>query len=468
MEEEREIAANKLGVSVDVSYEEALKILNPKVAALDALILNTPHPEMKQKYVQKRNEFIHAFNVLFPGHPVPITKEPEILPIEPEPAQLPYYEPPKELPVKSETGDRSAPQKKIKWHKLAIVIFLIVLIASSLFVIFELKSDKSGRLLVHSDSDCIVYIDGIERSRLSANQERMLSIPLGDHVIKAVGVEMKDSWQDTVRIYPKGQMIVDIKLQSITAKRVALKKAEKEGQRKQKEQSVNQPVISSPKEPQPEKRSLTREQLVIIRDKYNRGRQEYDQGNYFEAVGYLEYAAKLGDVMAQCYLHYIYMRKETGSYNLQKAKEWALKAVNHQDNEFDYSENKTNLMYNLGLIYGLFSDKKNYIESEKWFRKAAKRGHSDAQYNLGLFELAGYVSGRPNPIQAEYWLLASSKQGNEKALEKLFQLGMMYYNGDTEGVPKDIRKAKEIWEELDAIGYWKASSALKDLILENY
>jgi TPR repeat protein len=82
------------------------------------------------------------------------------------------------------------------------------------------------------------------------------------------------------------------------------------------------------------------------------------------------------------------------------------------------------------------------VRAAQWYRRAAVRGHSDAQYNLGFM----YVLGEGVPSDHEEglrWLKLAAAQGNCMSLSLLAGL---YRNG-YHGVPIDLSEAAH-WEEL--------------------
>jgi TPR repeat protein len=86
------------------------------------------------------------------------------------------------------------------------------------------------------------------------------------------------------------------------------------------------------------------------------------------------------------------------------------------------------IRFTLGKIYVSGDDRvpKDLVEAEKWYRKAAKIGHTGAQLSLGnLYE---YKDG----VEAVKWFRLAAEQGDAKA-----QLGLSrhYFRGD--GVPND-------------------------------
>jgi TPR repeat protein len=76
-----------------------------------------------------------------------------------------------------------------------------------------------------------------------------------------------------------------------------------------------------------------------------------------------------------------------------------------------------------------------------WYRRAAERGHTDAQYNLGFMYLRG--EGLPcDHMEGLRWLHCAADQGDEQSLRLLADL---YRNGHY-GVPLDLDEA-ERWDK---------------------
>ena len=83
-------------------------------------------------------------------------------------------------------------------------------------------------------------------------------------------------------------------------------------------------------------------------------------------------------------------------------------------------------------------------EAVKWFLRAAKHGHADAQFFLGTCLSAGKGIDK-NPSEAAKWFLKSAEQGNSNAQ---YMLGFAYVTGN--GVPKD---------EIEAYAFFNLAAA---------
>ena len=91
-------------------------------------------------------------------------------------------------------------------------------------------------------------------------------------------------------------------------------------------------------------------------------------------------------------------------------------------------------------------DKASAIE---WFRKAAERGHADAQDTTGL------LCADRDAAVAVVWFRKAAEQGHTKAQ---YNLGCAYYNGH--GVPVDKAVAAELYRRAAELGYAKAQYSL--------
>jgi len=98
----------------------------------------------------------------------------------------------------------------------------------------------------------------------------------------------------------------------------------------------------------------------------------------------------------------------------------------------------------LGAYYGTgdWTGPCDPVRAAQWYRRAAERGHSDAQYNLGFMYLLG--EGVPsNHEEGLRWLKLAAAQGNDTSMSLLSDL---YRNGHW-GVPVDLSEAAH-WESL--------------------
>lgn len=120
--------------------------------------------------------------------------------------------------------------------------------------------------------------------------------------------------------------------------------------------------------------------------------------------------------------------------------------INEYNPKFSQDDSKENQMPAYSQFdMGLESEQRgNYSEAAEWYRKAANRGHVDAQYNLGIL----YEEGRgvtQNYTEASNWYAIAARQGNPNAQ---YSLGLMYESG--RGVALDYVEAY-MWLSLSII-----------------
>lgn len=83
----------------------------------------------------------------------------------------------------------------------------------------------------------------------------------------------------------------------------------------------------------------------------------------------------------------------------------------------------------------------NYKEAEKWFRMAAKQGHSEAQFSLGELYLFGGEGVKTDCKEAIFWLKQSAATAHPS---HQFRLGYAYFcDGNYYEAEKWIRSAAE-------------------------
>jgi len=101
--------------------------------------------------------------------------------------------------------------------------------------------------------------------------------------------------------------------------------------------------------------------------------------------------------------------------------------------------------------------KQNYIEAEKWFRKAANQGHASSQSQLGNLYYNGQGVDK-DFSSAVHWYKKAADQGEDDAQ---YSLGNMYSAG--EGVPKNYAEAVKWFqksaEQGNTLGQWGLGAA---------
>ncbi len=109
--------------------------------------------------------------------------------------------------------------------------------------------------------------------------------------------------------------------------------------------------------------------------------------------------------------------------NDTEAFEWMLKAAKKGDSI---------AQYNVGLMYQMGTGvAQNAKERAKWTRKAAEQGLVQAQFDLGVIYFQGDGVGINN-TESSKWFLKAAEQGHS---DSQYVIGVAYYLG--EGVTKD-------------------------------
>jgi hypothetical protein len=111
----------------------------------------------------------------------------------------------------------------------------------------------------------------------------------------------------------------------------------------------------------------------------------YDSGKYPEAVRLLQPLADKGDSIAQLKLGLLYYYGYGVEESEPKAIEWLKKSA---------AQGNLDAMYHIGniLTFGVETHKLSAdadVDAARWYFEAARAGHRDAQYALGLMFLAG-------------------------------------------------------------------------------
>jgi hypothetical protein len=89
---------------------------------------------------------------------------------------------------------------------------------------------------------------------------------------------------------------------------------------------------------------------------------------------------------------------------------------------------------------------RDYVTAVDWFKRAAEKGYSAAQTNLGAMYSRGLGVSRNHASAVKWYRLAAAK-GN---LSAQFNLGAKYANG--EGVPQDYARAHMWWNIAASLG----------------
>ena len=99
----------------------------------------------------------------------------------------------------------------------------------------------------------------------------------------------------------------------------------------------------------------------------------------------------------------------------------------------------------------------DHVEAARWYRKAARQGNLQAEFNLGAL----YDIGQGVPLdhaQAARWYRKAARRG---IIDAQFNLGVMYEEG--QGVARDTAEAARWYRQAAERGLPMAQMALADL-----
>lgn len=188
-----------------------------------------------------------------------------------------------------------------------------------------------------------------------------------------------------------------------------------------------------------------------IEHSYKRGKECLDGGVMGNAFEYFKKAAEQGHVDAQ--------------YQLAKM---------YQDGKVEIELPKSRKDIDDHAAAAARSESVREKYATKWYGKAAKQGHAEAQYELAMQYLTGKVGGpskeglgateadvsveKSNFEIAVQWLTLSAEQNIDAAM---YKLGEIYDIGNN--LPQDIAKARELYSKAAAKGNRDAIVALAAL-----
>ena len=211
--------------------------------------------------------------------------------------------------------------------------------------------------------------------------------------------------------------------------------AELEAETKQFEAKVEELKSNPQKEAELRKKAENGdiEAQIFLGKYYYKCYHDYSENlDYYksEYIKWLKRAAEAGSAKAQIELHNRYYSLEGScEHNFVEATRWLDMAL---------KQNSTEAMYKLGCDYGSlggsmsgtsnFVVRHDYSKMIDWYRKAAERGHVEAQYELGYFYHMGCIyrnfnlTWKERYSEVEKWYRLASSNGYKKAEEGLKKL----------------------------------------------
>ena len=169
---------------------------------------------------------------------------------------------------------------------------------------------------------------------------------------------------------------------------------------------------------------MLKEELIMIVNKIKKivnnllsPSDQPSQGRQNIKINEANLAFEQGQVFEQLAIKHHYMLDHDQSVHNNRNAMWNfLSAALKGHSEAQYK-------LGLGYLQGQLGLDKNHTHAQEWLTKAAKQGHSDAQYKLGVAYLHGQSGLDKNYTLAEEWLKEAAKQGHHEAqmtLEKAY------------------------------------------------
>ena len=177
------------------------------------------------------------------------------------------------------------------------------------------------------------------------------------------------------------------------------------------------------------------------------GVKAYKDKDFYRAERIWLPLARNGHRKAQFFLGVLY---DSASNDRYKAVHWYLRAAERGDSD---------AQHNLGLAYARGQGvKKSIPEAIKWWRSAGLKGNSDSQYNLGIIYATGAKGVSQNFKEAKRWWLLAAASGDALAQ---YNLGAMYANGVAG--KQSYCEAVRWWSRSQSNGFRQADIALENL-----
>lgn len=145
--------------------------------------------------------------------------------------------------------------------------------------------------------------------------------------------------------------------------------------------------------------------------------------DYEEAVRWLKLAAAQGHPIAQNSLGLCYLHGNGAPRNIQKALEWLLASADRPLTGYIEAQYNLGLCYSGTCLQGYTNEQVESVINEeyaiKWFRIAADRDHTDAQFELGRLHLTKglFYQSENEKKEALKWLKKAAKNGHQRAAQ---------------------------------------------------
>ncbi|KAI9011763.1 hypothetical protein DFJ74DRAFT_684590 [Hyaloraphidium curvatum] len=178
------------------------------------------------------------------------------------------------------------------------------------------------------------------------------------------------------------------------------------------------------------------------------GRILFDREEYEAAFKPLSHAAFNGDTNATLYLAEMHRQGLGMPENLAEAERLYRDVAEFEDSE--------DAQMGLGLIA---SEREDFSEAARWFRKAADQGHAQAAYNLGsLYERGRGVA--QNFAEAARWYRTAA-DSDDPDPDAQVNLGLLYERGT--GVKRNFSEAAKYYRKAADLGHRNGETLLGHL-----
>ena len=196
---------------------------------------------------------------------------------------------------------------------------------------------------------------------------------------------------------------------------------------------------------------LGSQSILAAGDKsFDKGLDAYNKGDFDVAKKIITPLVSKGDSAALNLMGMMYEMGQGVSKDARKSVVYYRKAA---QKGYSYAQYNLAVSYDTGSGVAL-----NYREAVKWYKLAAKQGASFAQYNLGVMYEQGKGT-KQDYKKAVYWYKKAAEQGQSSAQNNL---GWLYEEGPG-GVKRDL-VSSYVWLDLAVKQGMDSARAKRDVV----